>query len=290
LTNLNHQFKIRGWTVTRPNSNSLNSIKKHFLLKHFFNRFEIEDLFNQINTANNILQINLPLELQDGKHAEVWFLIFSLLSNQNCFLSYPTRIVFFPIQPELFSLLSNQNWFLSYPTIVVFSPIQPELFSPPIQPELFSLLSNRNCFLSYPTRIVFSPIQPELFSLLSNQNCFYFAIDKTSIHIKNTIFISFQSLFIQTRNSKRFAVAPFFLAFRALRAHLLFKLWTCSFCLHFKTKKKKFCVKTHFKIFLSIINLPRGHVMSNKKFGPDRFSRFDVYCTQTNRQAKFIYR
>ena len=30
--------------------------------------------------------------------------------------------------------------------------------------------------------------------------------------------------------------------------------------------------------------------MSHKKFGPDRFSRFDVYWIQTNRQAKFIYR
>ena len=38
--------------------------------------------------------------------------------------------------------------------------------------------------------------------------------------------------------------------------------------------------------------------MSHKKFGPDRFSRFDVYWMQTNkqtnrhpdRQAKFIYR
>ena len=37
--------------------------------------------------------------------------------------------------------------------------------------------------------------------------------------------------------------------------------------------------------------------MSHKKFGPDRFSRFDVYWMQTNkqtdrqtnRQAKFIY-
>ena len=37
--------------------------------------------------------------------------------------------------------------------------------------------------------------------------------------------------------------------------------------------------------------------MSHKKFGPDRFSRFDVYWIQTNRQtdrqtnrqAKFIY-
>jgi len=39
-------------------------------------------------------------------------------------------------------------------------------------------------------------------------------------------------------------------------------------------------------------------VMSHKKFGPDRFSRFDVYWIQTDRQtnkqtprqAKFIYR
>ena len=34
--------------------------------------------------------------------------------------------------------------------------------------------------------------------------------------------------------------------------------------------------------------------MSHKKFGPDRFSRFDVYWIKTNRQtdrqAKFIYR
>ena len=36
--------------------------------------------------------------------------------------------------------------------------------------------------------------------------------------------------------------------------------------------------------------LPCGHVMSHKKFGPDRFSRFDVYWIQTDRQAKFIYR
>ena len=52
--------------------------------------------------------------------------------------------------------------------------------------------------------------------------------------------------------------------------------------------------------FLKIrsINLSWGHVMSHKKFGPDRFSRFDVYWIQTDgqtdrqtdRQAKFIYR
>ena len=46
------------------------------------------------------------------------------------------------------------------------------------------------------------------------------------------------------------------------------------------------------------MDLPCGHVMSHKKFGPDRFSRFDVYWIQINkqtpkhpdRQAKFIYR
>ena len=44
----------------------------------------------------------------------------------------------------------------------------------------------------------------------------------------------------------------------------------------------------------SSINLPWGHARSHKKCGPDRFSRFDVYWIQTNkqtpRQAKFIYR
>jgi len=28
-----------------------------------------------------------------------------------------------------------------------------------------------------------------------------------------------------------------------------------------------------------------GHVMSHKKFGPDRFSRFDVYWIQTDKQT-----
>ena len=45
---------------------------------------------------------------------------------------------------------------------------------------------------------------------------------------------------------------------------------------------------------LSFKNLPWYHMMSHKKFGPDRFSRFDVYWIQTDRQtdrqAKFIYR
>jgi len=39
------------------------------------------------------------------------------------------------------------------------------------------------------------------------------------------------------------------------------------------------------RIFESSIskNLPWGHVRSHKKFGPDRFSRFNVYLIQTNR-------
>ena len=52
-----------------------------------------------------------------------------------------------------------------------------------------------------------------------------------------SIYTSKISHIYKTRNSRRFA--PCFLGFRALRAHLLFKLWTCSFCLHFKTKMKK---------------------------------------------------
>ena len=51
----------------------------------------------------------------------------------------------------------------------------------------------------------------------------------------------------------------------------------------------QFCLnktfKTYFLKFLSFINLPCGHVMSDKKIGPDLFSRFDVYWIQTNKQT-----
>ena len=30
------------------------------------------------------------------------------------------------------------------------------------------------------------------------------------------------------------------------------------------------------------------HVRSHKKYGPDRFSRFDIYRLQTNRQENYI--
>ena len=55
-------------------------------------------------------------------------------------------------------------------------------------------------------------------------------------------------------------------------------------------QKSNFDRGKFLKIFSSI-NLPRDHMMSHKKFGPDRFSRFDVYWVQTDkqtdRQAKF---
>ena len=35
----------------------------------------------------------------------------------------------------------------------------------------------------------------------------------------------------------------------------------------------------------SSINLPWGHARSHTKFGPDRFSRFDVYWIQTDKQT-----
>ena len=58
------------------------------------------------------------------------------------------------------------------------------------------------------------------------------------------------------------------------------------------TKIKTF--KHKFLKFWSFIKLPWGHVMSYTKLGPDRFSRYDVYWIQANRQtdrqAKFIYR
>jgi len=47
-----------------------------------------------------------------------------------------------------------------------------------------------------------------------------------------------------------------------------------------------------FKKIRSFITLPWGHVRSYTKFGPDRFSRFQVYWIQTDRQrpAKYIDR
>ena len=101
-------------------------------------------------------------------------------------------------------------------------------------------------------------------------------------------------------------------AVRALRVHLLFQLWTFPLCLCYKTKtkqknrgfnknnccwffkliKNRIYLEVNFWILI-IHNLPWGHVRSNTKFGPDRFSCLFVCWIQTNkqtpRQAKYIY-
>ena len=58
---------------------------------------------------------------------------------------------------------------------------------------------------------------------------------------------------------------------------------------------QNFCfVRGNFLKIRSSIDLSWGHVRSEKKFGPDRFGRFDVYWIQTNkhpdRHAKYTFR
>ena len=74
----------------------------------------------------------------------------------------------------------------------------------------------------------------------------------------------------------------------------------CSLCLNCKTKtnkkfadiikkimdfqnfQKSYFVRGKYLKIRSSINLPLGHASSHEKFGPNRFSRFDVYWIQTN--------
>ena len=44
-----------------------------------------------------------------------------------------------------------------------------------------------------------------------------------------------------------------------------------------------------FVLFGWYRNLPWGYMRSSTNFGPDRFSRFDVYWIRTDRQTKYIY-
>ena len=102
-----------------------------------------------------------------------------------------------------------------------------------------------------------------------------------------------------------------FMLFALFRTHLLFQLWTCSFCEYRKTLSKqkfadfiknlswifkflknlikiKFCWSQFFLIW-SFKNLPWDHVRSHTKFRHDRFGRFDVYWihndSETDRQT-----
>ena len=94
-------------------------------------------------------------------------------------------------------------------------------------------------------------------------------------------------------------------ALRTLRAHLLFRFWTFSLCVHCKRKtnqkfhgiKKNFVDFQNFQEsnfvtgkFLKIrssLNFPWSHVRSHKSFKPDRFSRL---LKTNDSQSKYIYR
>ena len=120
----------------------------------------------------------------------------------------------------------------------------------------------------------------------------------------NTLFIS---CFIFTRLLGRFAPIFYLNCEHVLFVYILkqrrkkFRRFVQINSRIFKIFKNYTKIKTFkhkFLKFLSFINLPWAYVMSHKKFGPYRFSRFDVYWIQTNkqtdrqtdRQAKFIYR
>ena len=114
-----------------------------------------------------------------------------------------------------------------------------------------------------------------LFSKISNKfkNSFLicpyrfsrFYINYASISTFNCGFISKHRLFVQykPKTNKKFANFIIFFA-------------------HFQNFTKKTFKHKFFK-FWSFINLSWGHVGSHTKFGPDRFSRFDVYWIQTYR-------
>ena len=52
-----------------------------------------------------------------------------------------------------------------------------------------------------------------------------------------------------------------------------------------KFNENKFFVGGWFFNYWSFTLLPKGHVRSHTNFGPCRFSRFDVYRLQTNKQT-----
>ena len=58
----------------------------------------------------------------------------------------------------------------------------------------------------------------------------------------------------------------------------------CFFIVFFRGFKKNENLQDKFFRFLLSINLFWDHVRSHRKFGPDRFSRFDVYWLKTNKQ------
>jgi len=95
------------------------------------------------------------------------------------------------------------------------------------------------------------------------------------------------------------------LCFRALRAHFLIQLRKFSLCIHCLKKKKscgfykknrvfstfnknKVCWRQIFEILI-IYKPSLGTCEVPQKIGPDRFTRFDVYWIQTDKQSIYIY-
>ena len=58
---------------------------------------------------------------------------------------------------------------------------------------------------------------------------------------------------------------------------------------HFQKKRIPNVFSVFFVLFGWYRNLPWGYMRSSTNFGPDRFSRFDVYRIRTDRQTKYIY-
>ena len=83
------------------------------------------------------------------------------------------------------------------------------------------------------------------------------------------------ALLYNTRSLGRFAPIFYFNCERFLFVYIV--------------KQKSNFVRGKYLKIRSSINLSWGHVRSHEKFGPNRFTRFDVYCIQTPRQAKYIY-
>jgi len=88
-----------------------------------------------------------------------------------------------------------------------------------------------------------------------------------------------KNIYIYTRLLERFASIYYFNCGHVLFAYIVKQTKNKQIIRGFS--KVEFCYRQIFENSI-IHTLPWGHARSQKKFGPDRFSHFDVYWTQTN--------
>ena len=93
------------------------------------------------------------------------------------------------------------------------------------------------------------------------------------------------SIYKGTRNWGRFAPIFYFICENKIHRASPCKQITKKNFADFQNFQKSNFDRGKFLKILSFINLPLDHMMSHKKFGPDRFSRFDVYWIQTDKQT-----